>query len=281
MNNPVMTVEELESISQRNNIPFVDLLIQYGCHYVFKKIIKSSLRDKLWLKKKLNTEPTEPGLVFFPAKDNCDELKEELESLFQEKEKEGVYAALLKKENKELPFSMETKNRILLQIILEKYKIPFYIEIKPYKKNMIFPIEENAEGLPYYRFPVEEYLAQGFYEILDKLELLNELSWYKDIYDILLTEPIEGRKVRDCFVKLLEAKKIPSLEKRLNTVKGYVNYGYMKKKWKNEKKRQAGEFPEWSLVIDLLIAFFSPIFDAVMKDEIFFEDWMPQLGRYL
>lgn len=161
-------------------------------------------------------------------------------------------------ETKQLPISVEIKNRIPLEFEKEKYRIPFFIEVQPYKKVDMYPAEEEFEKLKYFRFPTEEYIAQGFYEILNKLELLNNLSWYKEIYDIILVEAVDGRRVRDCFGKLLESKKIPSLEKRLDTIKSYENYGYMKKKWKNEKKRQSGEFPEWNEVVSLLVTFSLP-----------------------
>lgn len=238
---------------------------------VLKKILESGYKDKLWMKKKLEPEQIEQGLIFYPAENNQKEMIEQLRELFQKEIVEG----------KSMPFSVETKNRVYLEIEMEKYRIPFFIEVQPYKEVFSYPIEEQLDKLVYYRFPTEEYLAQGFYEIFNKLELLNDLSWYKEIYDILLTEAVDGRKVRDCLAKFLEKKKIPSFEKRLDTIKSYENYGYMKKKWKNEKKRQSKEMPEWNQVVALLVTFISPIFDAIIKDEIFFEDWMPQLGRYL
>lgn len=249
----------------------IEVLTEQLRYEVLERILANGYRDKLWMKKRIENEKIEPGLVFYPAKNNQKEMLEALRKLFLPEAMEV----------KNLPIALENKNRILLEFEREKYHIPFFIEVKPYKEILLHPAEETFEKLTYLRFPTEEYLAQGFYEIVDKLELLNDLSWYKEIYDILLTETIDGRRVRDCFGRLLERKAIPSLEKRLDTIKGYADYGYMKKKWKNEKKRQSGAFPEWKDVISLLVTFFSPIYDAVIRDEVFFEDWMPQLGRYL
>lgn len=249
----------------------IEVLTEQLRYEVLERILTNEYRDKLWMKKRIENEKIEPGLVFYPANNNQKEMLEALRELFLPEAMEV----------KNLPIALENKNRILLEFEREKYHIPFFIEVKPYKEILLHPAEETFEKLTYLRFPTEEYLAQGFYEIVDKLELLNDLSWYKEIYDILLTETIDGRRVRDCFGRLLERKAIPSLEKRLDTIKGYADYGYMKKKWKNEKKRQSGAFPEWKDVISLLVTFFSPIYDAVIRDEVFFEDWMPQLGRYL
>lgn len=249
----------------------IEVLTEQLRHEVLKRILENGYGDKLWMKKRMEAEWAESGLVFYPAKNNQKEMLEALRRLFSTEMMEV----------KQLPIVLENKNRILLEFEREKYHIPFFIEIEPYKEILLYPAEEEFEKLKYLRFPIEEYLAQGFYEIVDKLELLNDFSWYKEVYDILLTETVDGRRVRDCFGKLLERKAIPSLEKRLDTIKGYADYEYMKKKWKKEKKRQRGELPEWEEVVSLLVTFFSPIFDAVIHDEVFFEDWMPQLGRYL
>ena len=249
----------------------VEVLTKQVCTSVLKRILESGYQNKLWMKKKLDPGRAEAGLVFYPAENCQKEMLENLRNLFREEIPE----------QKNLPLSVERKNRVVLEFEIDKYRIPFFIEVESYKETVLHPVEENFEKMKYYRFPTEEYLAQGFYEILDKLELLNNLSWYKEIYDILKLEAVDGRRVWECLGKRLETKKIPSFEKRLETIKSYENYGYMKKKWKNEKKRQKGEFPEWNQVISLLAAFIAPVFEAIVQDEIFFGDWMPQLGRYL
>lgn len=238
---------------------------------VLERILKSQCSDKLWLKGKPDRENCQSGLVFYVAKDERQEVMAELKALFRKEEMNSP----------KLPISVEKKNRIYLEFTEDKYRIPFYLEAESYKEVMLYPIEENFDNLTYYRFPTEEYIARGFYKILDKLELLNDLSWYKEIYDILIAESVDGKRVRESFSNLLETRPMPSFEKRLDTIKSYENYGYMKKKWKNEKKRYAGELPEWNQVILLLVTFFSPIYKAIIRDEVFFEDWMPQLRRYL
>lgn len=249
----------------------INALVQQVRYSVLQQLLEAGYKEKLWLKRKLEEDEIQQGLSFYPAENNQKEILEALGTLFEKE--------MCPKGN--LPFSVETKNRIFIETERAKYRIPFFLEVNPYKETSLYPVEEVWGELKYYRFPTEEYLAQGFYEILDKLELLNDLSGYKEIYEILSKEAVEGRRVRDSFAKLLEKKKIPSLEKRLDTLKSYENYSYMKKKWKSEKKRHVEELPEWNQVITLLVTFFSPIFYAVIKDEIFFDDWMPQLGRYL
>ena len=48
-----------------------------------------------------------------------------------------------------------------------------------------------------------------------------------------------------------------------------------------EIREDESDCPEWSQVIELLVRFFTPIFDMVLRNELFIGDWMPQIGRYL
>lgn len=177
---------------------------------------------------------------------------------------------------------------ILLEIAWGTCQIPFELEIFPYKEHHIYPQEKILEEIfpekekaIYCKFPSEEYLSRGFYEILNSLELLNDLSWYQEIYGILTRESVNGRKVWDSFRRLLLEQPMPSVEKRLDTLKSYEGYWYMEKKWNNQCVGEKEEYPQWNQVIQLFGKFFTPIFEGVMKDEVFIGDWMPQLGRYL
>ena len=55
----------------------------------------------------------------------------------------------------------------------------------------------------------------------------------------------------------------------------------MQKRWKSHCKRKKETYPQWEEVIGLSVAFLEPVFEGVLKDEVFLGDWMPQLGRYL
>ena len=69
-------------------------------------------------------------------------------------------------------------------------------------------------------------------------------------------------------------------EKRLNQLKSYREYGYMRKRWIAACKKQSIE-AKWEDTLDTIVAFLEPIWNALCNNEIFFDDWMPELGRYL
>ena len=74
---------------------------------------------------------------------------------------------------------------------------------------------------------------------------------------------------------------ISSIDQRLDIIKNLENNRLMKKRWKSQSRCERVIYPQWDQVIKLLVKFFTPILEGVLKGEIFIGDWMPQIGRYL
>lgn len=129
--------------------------------------------------------------------------------------------------------------------------------------------------------PKEEELSKHLLEIIDKLELINNMDHYYDAYEILTSNPVNGRKVKDRLNELVKEKEIVIDDTRLNMLKSYGDYTYMKRKWKVELRQKKKSEPQWSDVNSCLINFLSPIWDAMEKNMVFLGDWMPQLKRFL
>ena len=129
--------------------------------------------------------------------------------------------------------------------------------------------------------PKEEELSKHLLEIIDKLELINNMDHYYDAYEILTSNPVNGRKVKDRLNELVKEKDIVIDNTRLNMLKSYGDYTYMKRKWKVELRQKKKSEPQWSDVNNCLINFLSPIWDAMEKNMVFLGDWMPQLKRFL
>ena len=129
--------------------------------------------------------------------------------------------------------------------------------------------------------PKEEELSKHLLEIIDKLELINNMDHYYDAYEILTSNPVNGRKVKDRLTELVKEKGIVIDDSRLNMLKSYSDYTYMKRKWKVELRQKKKSEPQWSDVNNCLMNFLSPIWDAMEKNMVFLGDWMPQLKRFL
>ena len=183
-------------------------------------------------------------------------------------------------DRKEMPVS------VFLNIRNDQFHFPFELKLIPCSKQDMFSVEKIRRGMydqqpfVYYTFPSEQYLALAFYVILNELELLRDLSWYKDIYEMLQKEYLEGRKLWEGLHRLMMESPIPSPMKRLEILQGYQNYGYMRKRWNRQGRCRQEPYPPWAQVIELLTACITPVFEAILRDEIYLAEWMPQFGRY-
>jgi hypothetical protein len=129
--------------------------------------------------------------------------------------------------------------------------------------------------------PKEEELTKHLFEIIEKLELINDMDHYLTAYEILISNPINGRKVKERLQELLVQKGLIIDNTRINMLEGYGNYTYMKKKWKVELRQKKQTEPSWEDVNSCVINFLKPLWEAMEKNMVFLGDWMPQLKRFL
>ena len=127
----------------------------------------------------------------------------------------------------------------------------------------------------------ENILSENLFEMMRKLELVSDMAVYDNINEIIKNQTISGRHIMEELQAC--AKKEPKVlnMKRLNQVASYRNYGYMKKRWQQYAKRNKKKSEEWEDVLDRILKFTEPVWRAVCNNEIFFDDWMPDLERFL
>ena len=135
-------------------------------------------------------------------------------------------------------------------------------------------------------FSPESRLGEQLFEIMDKLELVSDMKPYGDAYEILKRYSVSGRQIIDIFkVRAKNKPKTVSMH-RLEQVYGYRSYAYMRRRWEQYCKRltrqqRAYANACWEETLDLILDFLTPVWSACCNDEIFYDDWMPELGRFL
>ncbi len=180
-----------------------------------------------------------------------------------------------------------SQNTVCFRLDILKMRIPFVLVVQKTGELSTFPREktlmltlENAKSIHYMEYPLEERISQVVFDILDKLELLNEMNEYIDLYDILKTETVEGRKVKECLSMKCEKKSGFDM-KRFEVLRSYGDYAYMKKKWKRAVRQSKRDELKWEEVHALIIKFTEPIYKAMLSNDLFFGDWIPEIGRFL
>jgi hypothetical protein len=140
---------------------------------------------------------------------------------------------------------------------------------------------QMGKNVPYLKYPVEIVLAEQLFLIIQKMELISELTPYDKVYQILGQEPVDGRHIGEMLETACKKEEIPLEEERVKEIISYKDYNYMCKRWEKYTRHQKSVKPSWQEIMEKLEAFLPGIWKAICKNEIFFGDWMPGLGRFL
>ncbi|MCR5272466.1 MAG: hypothetical protein K6E13_05730 [Lachnospiraceae bacterium] len=169
----------------------------------------------------------------------------------------------------------------------EKYHIPMNIIFRK-KDNKTddvswssFTSIEGDEKIEYATCVIWDKIAENIVDIMKNLEFIRDLESYDSLMDLLLKESIDGRHIKQLLEERFNESGIDKKKNRLDTIAGYADYPYMKKRWNTYLKGAGRKTPEWKNVVTTFNSFVGPIVDAIENDSVFFSDWMPELGRYL
>jgi hypothetical protein len=139
----------------------------------------------------------------------------------------------------------------------------------------------GGRALMYPIYAPESLLCREIYLIVERLELINDMESYYNAYRILKTESIKGRDVLDEMGELLRSAPKVKKEQRIEQIAGYRSYAYMRKRWEKYARNHGRDEIKWEEVLDLILTFLKPIWHCLCSDEVFFDDWMPEIGRFI
>jgi hypothetical protein len=178
--------------------------------------------------------------------------------------------------------------KINLEAHYHQLRIPMCITIERAPENAQSPKWKKLQlqyaskkSIEFRSYSIESVLAESLFEIMQNLELIGDMESYAKAVDILRAYSISGRHIMEDLNILGE--KVPKVlnVKRLGQLEGYKTYGYMRKRWEQYEKRHGREHESWDKILEFILRFLSPVWNALCEKEIFFDDWMPELGRFL
>ena len=287
--------------STKDNIQISDILYGLAVEDLLKRIEKSSFSEFLWV-----TNEQAIGLEAYKKKS-----KDRLEFLYVESGKKNYLShavpgqaldqevlELLLKEmflqtDEESPWKYDVKTMekgfcLFLTYSENDMQVPVSVYIgtasvktqKRKKKEMPFLLEER-KTFSYLCYSKESILAESLFEIMRKLELISDMEAYSEANLILKEYSISGRYILDEFLSMAQKEPKVATMKRLEQVASYKNYGYMKKRWQQYERNHLEQKEDWESVVTRIMSFMGPVWKALCEDEIFFDDWMPELERFL
>lgn len=288
---------DLKQISVEKNIPYSDGLWEYVAEDFLWRISAGKLEEFLWLKKP-DYVTGERLLLYYVAGNNSkdrDPLDEILRNVIIEdagiNDRSDIVWSLagdidhLSINNSGNSYPVE-KWSFLAKC--DDIDVPFSIKIEWIsEENAGIPVGKDIEAMNLFHknihinaYSPESILGEQIFEIMEKLELVSDMKPFASAYMILRDNSISGRHIIDIFkLKAQEKPKVVTM-RRLEQIKGYRSYAYMKKRWNQYAKRN-GIGTGWEDALDLILGFLEPVWTAFCSNEIFFDDWMPELGRFL
>ncbi len=289
------SIEEIRKRGKARGLSYAQSLSAYFFEEILIWMNQSSIKERMWLKPEEfhlqgRGKKTTPNRILYYMKEiSYQELTEAIEEFQSQKErKDRIVDGELLFYDRQLEVSLTLK--------VDAVTVPFKILVRPVWQKDCFPEEgqyqpvfQKGEAVFYRKYPEEMNLSECFFEMMDRLELIGDMQPYGEALRILSTQAVDGRRVFLYMQELLEKQGLTSAGKRWETVLGYADYRYMEKRWsKYRKAHQKGNaqgetdsLKSWPEVIALFNEFFTPLWEGVLKDEIFIGDWMPSLGRYL
>jgi len=290
--------------SKKEGIPLTDLLYGYVVEDLMLRISTSSFREHLWLTnervlgedayRKTSKESLE--LLYVENKKTFAKTSVEPGDGFSEKVIKLLTDELFEKsangqEEKKWTYKYEEKDVgivLLLNCTYREMQVPATVHINPItfsgqqpQKKTLSLLFEQRKTCEYYAYSKEYVLSEALYEILYKMELISSMEFYDTVNEILMTQSISGRHILENLKTMTANSPKMISQKRMGQISSYKEYGYMKKRWQQYLKQQKKENQSWEDVMERLCAFLTPLWKALCENEIFFDDWMPELGRFL
>lgn len=291
--------------SKKDNIALSDILYGQVVEDVMYRITNSSFQGYLWL---TNDEALGEEAYKKSSKDSLD-------FLYVEKEKKsfqnnfhagdsfgkGVLHVFINEIFQEPTNIAETEISweykiedftlgvtLLLTCTYMEIKVPLTIKIqkaslrkqKPTQKKLKTLFQNKTECI-YLSYAQENVLSEKIFEIMCKLELISSMEAYDVANEILKTQFVTGRHIIENLKIMGEKEPKVIIKKRLDQVASYRNYGYMKKRWQQYRRAHKTGVENWEEVMERILAFLVPIWTALCEDEIFLQEWIPELNQFL
>ena len=170
---------------------------------------------------------------------------------------------------------------------IKNTRTPFEIDmgvgdiIVPKPEFRFLPTQlEGYDDLKILVYSLESTIAEKLDAIISRLELSSRMKDYYDIYYLANTYIFDGRKLQEAVFETLQNRGTPYESDTLVYVQNFSQDNTMLFKWNQYKKDTLKIDIDFKEILDTIIRFISPIFDAIIKESEFFGQWNPETLTY-
>ena len=171
---------------------------------------------------------------------------------------------------------------ISAQIIaqIKNVRVPFNVDIGV--GDVIVPCAEQRRintQLPDFEAPVimtyslESTIAEKFDAILQRFELTGRMKDFYDIYYLARAFDFDGKKLQSAIFETLQRRCTPYDRDSFKRIVALAKNEVMQKRWKYFLKNVKEDTLEFSTVIDEIQTFLEPVFEAMVNEYEWQEQW--------
>ncbi|MCC8014898.1 MAG: nucleotidyl transferase AbiEii/AbiGii toxin family protein [Eubacterium sp.] len=178
---------------------------------------------------------------------------------------------------------------ISAQIIgqIKNVRVPFNVDIGI--GDVIVPKAEQRTintQLPDFEMPViktyslESTIAEKFDAILQRFELTGRMKDFYDIYYLSRTFDFDGAKLQTAIFETLQRRGTFYDKDSFKRIIALADDEDMQKRWKFFLKTIKDDTLEFEVVIKEMQVFLEPVFNAIVNEEEWQQDWGSQISRW-
>ncbi len=139
---------------------------------------------------------------------------------------------------------------------------------------------DSFEKPEIYVYSLESTISEKLDAIISRLELGSRMKDYYDIYYLANTYSFDARKLQQAIFETLQNRGTPYEADTLKYVQAFTEDKTMLFKWNQYKKDTLKMDIEFGEIIDTIMKFISPVFNAIVKEDEFFGKWDPEKCTY-
>ena len=132
-----------------------------------------------------------------------------------------------------------------------------------------------------YTYSLESTIAEKFDAILKRMEGTSRMKDFFDIYYLSSMFDFEGRKLQEALWQTLQHRGTPYESDSFQRIRAFNENSFLISQWARYKPSIQIELPAFNVIIERLIQFLEPVFDAITHEGELFKGWSSKQGRWI
>ena len=163
---------------------------------------------------------------------------------------------------------------------IKNTRTPFNVDlgvgdiIVPKSEKRVIPVQLDEFTKPEIStYSLESTIAEKFDAILQLLEMTSRMKDFYDIYYLSNMFDFDGRKLQEAVFETLQNRGTTYSKDSLDIISGFATDSQMISKWNLYLKTIKVTDLEFSQVIEEIVKFLSPIWQAIISEDELFKNW--------